>query len=147
MIPVMAKTELVMLNPRLHRTRPFDVLTPAATDKDPEIRNITDPQTVYPVYTEKGCVYMYTKCGTVTLIIITPKLRFIRAIRICTTPRTLGSPFRNLSINPFHKYDWTAAGCPSWNTCFGVVCSIPCMVVMAAGKPLSSSLQCLLCSL
>lgn len=46
---------------------------------------ITDPQTVYPVYTEKGCEYEYAKCGNVTQIIISPKLRFIRAIRICTT--------------------------------------------------------------
>lgn len=55
-------------------TRPEDVLL-----------TITDPQTVYPVYTEKGCVYAYAKCGNVALIIISPKLRFIRAIRICTT--------------------------------------------------------------
>ena len=85
MIPVIAKTELVMFNPRLHRTGPFDVLASAAIDKDPEIINIIDPQTVYPVYTEKGRVYAYAKYGNVSLIIISPKLKFIRAIRICTT--------------------------------------------------------------
>lgn len=53
-IPDRAKTELVMLNPRLVRTRPFVIRIPAAIDKDPEIRNITDPQTVYPMYTDMG---------------------------------------------------------------------------------------------
>lgn len=53
MSPTTAKTELVMFNPRLPRTRPFVVLVPAAIDKDPEIINITDPQTVYPEYIKK----------------------------------------------------------------------------------------------
>lgn len=44
MTPKADSTELVIFNPMLLRIMPFVVVAPAAIDKDPEIKNITDPQ-------------------------------------------------------------------------------------------------------
>lgn len=108
MIPEIANTELVMFRPRLLRTKPFVVLLPATIENDPEIINIRDPQIGYPIYTETGRI---SPDGTTALIIMIPMLRFMRAITICTTPRILGSPFKNFSVILFHESEFTYKGC------------------------------------
>lgn len=108
-IPAKANTELVMFKPRLLRTKPFVVLLAATIENDPEIINIMDPQTGYPMCTETGGI---SSDGTVTLIMIIPMLKFMMAIIICTIPRILGSPFKNFSVILFHEFEFTYKGCP-----------------------------------
>lgn len=99
-----ATTELIVLRLRLLMIRLFVVFTSAAIDRDPEIMNIIGPQTGLSKATEMS------GSETVFVIIIIPKLRFMRAIIICTTPRTLGSPFKNVVLFSFHICDFIAAG-------------------------------------
>lgn len=108
MIPVKANTELVMFKPRLLRTKPFVVLLPATIENEPEIINMRDPQTGYPMYTETGGISLDV---AVALIIMIPMVRFMRAITICTTPRILGSPFKNFSAILFHACEFTCKDC------------------------------------
>lgn len=104
MLAAAANTELIVFRLRLLMTRLFVVFTPAAIDRDPETMNITGPQIGACKATEMS------DPKPIVFITITPKLRFMRAIITCTTPKTLGSPFKNFSLFSFHLCDFITDG-------------------------------------